>query len=360
MAPAQRQLGAGAASARRRTRAGSRRPAASALQSPCARAGVQSPRAARARPGPCAPGRAGSRSAPPTHARASRRSPWHAHLCKAIVLYRINVLHHGASTQARQRAHPRRGAHARSARRPARGLGRSDRARERRARRHALPPLRQSRRRARRRLAACAGTLSAARAGRRRRASDPLDAAVAMAASQVAFARERPEDARLLLTLRRDDLLDGEPAQTSCARDSMRSTRRCWRGSHELTARAAREHRPARRATPSRAPSSTYPTPPCAATHATASPRRPGFSRTSPQPRAGCWTMTTSSDGPRRAPLTRAEAPSGHATSRSFCASARDCSFFSDWFSIWRMRSRVTLNVRPTSSSVRGCSPPRP
>jgi len=27
---------------------------------------------------------------------------------------------------------------------------------------------------------------------------------------------------------------------------------------------------------------------------------------------------------------------------------------------IWRMRSRVTLNVRPTSSSVLGCSPPRP
>ena len=49
-----------------------------------------------------------------------------------------------------------------------------------------------------------------------------------------------------------------------------------------------------------------------------------------------------------------------YATSRSFCASARDWSFLSDWFSIWRMRSRVTLNVRPTSSSVRGCSPPRP
>src|SRR6478609_3535934 len=48
------------------------------------------------------------------------------------------------------------------------------------------------------------------------------------------------------------------------------------------------------------------------------------------------------------------------ATSRSFCASASDCSFLSDWFSIWRMRSRVTLNVRPTSSSVRGCSPPSP
>ncbi len=49
-----------------------------------------------------------------------------------------------------------------------------------------------------------------------------------------------------------------------------------------------------------------------------------------------------------------------YATSRSFCASARDCSFFRLWFSIWRIRSRVTLKVRPTSSSVRGCSPPRP
>ena len=51
---------------------------------------------------------------------------------------------------------------------------------------------------------------------------------------------------------------------------------------------------------------------------------------------------------------------SRYATSRSFCASARLWSFLSDWFSIWRMRSRVTLNVRPTSSSVRGCSPPSP
>ena len=58
----------------------------------------------------------------------------------------------------------------------------------------------------------------------------------------------------------------------------------------------------------------------------------------------------------RRPPM----AAESYATSRSFCASASDCSFFSDWFSIWRMRSRVTLNVRPTSSSVRGCSPPSP
>ena len=40
---------------------------------------------------------------------------------------------------------------------------------------------------------------------------DPLEAAVAMAISQVGFAREQPEDARLLLTLRRDDLLDAAP-----------------------------------------------------------------------------------------------------------------------------------------------------
>jgi hypothetical protein len=47
-------------------------------------------------------------------------------------------------------------------------------------------------------------------------------------------------------------------------------------------------------------------------------------------------------------------------SSRSFWASARCWSFLSEWFSIWRIRSRVTLNVRPTSSRVRGRSPPRP
>ena len=48
------------------------------------------------------------------------------------------------------------------------------------------------------------------------------------------------------------------------------------------------------------------------------------------------------------------------ATSRSFCASARARSFFSVWCSIWRMRSRVTLNARPTSSSVSGARPSSP
>ena len=47
-------------------------------------------------------------------------------------------------------------------------------------------------------------------------------------------------------------------------------------------------------------------------------------------------------------------------SSRSFWVTRRFWSFLSDWFSIWRIRSRVTLNVRPTSLSVRGCSPPRP
>ncbi len=40
---------------------------------------------------------------------------------------------------------------------------------------------------------------------------DPLEAAVAMAGSQVRFAREQPADARLLLAIRRDDLLDADP-----------------------------------------------------------------------------------------------------------------------------------------------------
>ena len=38
--------------------------------------------------------------------------------------------------------------------------------------------------------------------------------------------------------------------------------------------------------------------------------------------------------------------------SRSRCASGSASSFLSVWFSIWRIRSRVTLNARPTSSSV--------
>lgn len=47
---------------------------------------------------------------------------------------------------------------------------------------------------------------------------DPLEAAVAMAGSQIGFAREQPEDARLLLTLRRDDLLDADPGKELRAR----------------------------------------------------------------------------------------------------------------------------------------------
>ena len=42
------------------------------------------------------------------------------------------------------------------------------------------------------------------------------------------------------------------------------------------------------------------------------------------------------------------------------CASGSPSSFFSVLFSIWRMRSRVTPNARPTSSSVRALCPVRP
>ncbi len=43
--------------------------------------------------------------------------------------------------------------------------------------------------------------------------AEPLERAVAMGVSQVSFARERPEDAHLLVSLRRDDLLDGDPGE---------------------------------------------------------------------------------------------------------------------------------------------------
>src|ERR1700759_1169504 len=42
-------------------------------------------------------------------------------------------------------------------------------------------------------------------------AGDPVQAAVAMAVAAIDFARELPQDARLLLTMRPSDLLDGEP-----------------------------------------------------------------------------------------------------------------------------------------------------
>ncbi len=42
-------------------------------------------------------------------------------------------------------------------------------------------------------------------------ADTPVETAVAMAAATVGFARELPDDARLLLTIRPADLLDGQP-----------------------------------------------------------------------------------------------------------------------------------------------------
>lgn len=45
-------------------------------------------------------------------------------------------------------------------------------------------------------------------------ADTPVEIAVAMAVAAVRFARELPDDARLLLTIRPADLLDGEPDST--------------------------------------------------------------------------------------------------------------------------------------------------
>jgi AcrR family transcriptional regulator len=42
---------------------------------------------------------------------------------------------------------------------------------------------------------------------------DPVEAGVALAAASLTFAAEQPDDARLLLVVRRDDLLDGAPEQ---------------------------------------------------------------------------------------------------------------------------------------------------
>ncbi len=101
---------------------------------------------------------------------------------------------------------------------------------------------------------------------------DPLEAAVAMASSQIGFAREQPEDARLLLTLRRDDLLDAAPDNlfrarleainaplettiAALAKALARAGRRARIGRcHPSRRRSAQRHHPSLRARPGRLP----------------------------------------------------------------------------------------------------------
>ncbi len=52
------------------------------------------------------------------------------------------------------------------------------------------------------------------------------------------------------------------------------------------------------------------------------------------------------------APIAAPRLGPDYEASRRRWASGRASSFFRVWFSIWRMRSRVTWNARPTSSSV--------
>ena len=101
--------------------------------------------------------------------------------------------------------------------------------------------------------------------------------------------------------------------------------------------------------------------------------RRPGPARA--RVRGGARRPSTSTPRTRpTSPTTRASAsrrsaaaalPRGathvvHEASLRRCASGRPSSFFSVLFSIWRMRSRVTPNARPTSSSVRALWPCEP
>jgi hypothetical protein len=82
-------------------------------------------------------------------------------------------------------------------------------------------------------------------------------------------------------------------------------------------------------------------------------PRSPR--RAHPRIRGRLSLRTLRQTGPKGRVRDRLCGPDGQAaTSRSFAVSARTRSFFRLWFSICRIRSRVTLNVRPTSSSVRG------
>ena len=62
----------------------------------------------------------------------------------------------------------------------------------------------------------------------------------------------------------------------------------------------------------------------------------------------------------RHAPPHTPDAARRYDASRSCCASGSVCSFFNVRFSIWRTRSRVMLNARPTSSNVRGRPPTIP
>ncbi|HZV72386.1 MAG TPA: TetR/AcrR family transcriptional regulator [Conexibacter sp.] len=50
---------------------------------------------------------------------------------------------------------------------------------------------------------------------------EPVEAGVAMASASLAFAAAHPDDARLLLTVRRDDLLDGAPEQLRARLDAI-------------------------------------------------------------------------------------------------------------------------------------------
>src|SRR5437763_10145008 len=72
------------------------------------------------------------------------------------------------------------------------------------------------------------------------------------------------------------------------------------------------------------------------------------------------WQLEQVAELGDREGLAHAVYLTAYATSLSELVTASARSFFRLWFSIWRIRSRVTLKARPTSSSVRGCWPSSP
>ena len=96
-------------------------------------------------------------------------------------------------------------------------------------------------------------------------------------------------------------------------------------------------------------------------TRSASSSARPARSSTRGSSRRWCARWSASADAsPPACCAASPEAGRRYATPRRRAAAGSDCSLRRLWFSIWRIRSRVTLNARPTSSSVRGLCPSRP
>ena len=141
-----------------------------------------------------------------------------------------------------------------------------------------------------------------------------VDAAVAMGVAALGFARDEPEDARLLLSLRPADLVDGAPdaafGDTLAAMNAPLAARVCAAGRNASTAPPTRGP-----STPSPAPSSTCPTRWCAGMPPTAGCR--GGSRRMSRRRSGlCSSRASAHDGRHDRVQSRQRQPGHRGTRR--------------------------------------------